>query len=65
MCTCLKKAKDKKNALDFEKMKTCMGNKNKAEFIVDLLGVEATDDELMEAERFLDKVIREQCPLEN
>lgn len=61
-CNCQESARKADKSIDFQKMGACMGNKNKIQFVAELLGAGATDKQRADAERVLTKKMDSKCP---
>lgn len=61
-CNCQESARRKDGTIDFPKMGECMGNKNKIQFVADLLGPSASEKQRADAERILTKKMDSKCP---
>lgn len=60
-CNCVEQAKAG-GSMDVEKMRECMGGKNKIEFVADLLGSDASEKDRADAERVLTEKMKAKCP---
>ena len=61
-CNCQGSARKADKTIDYPKMGACMGNKNKIQFVAELLGATATDKQRADAERVLTKKMDSKCP---
>ncbi|MCH2023402.1 MAG: hypothetical protein MK207_13080 [Saprospiraceae bacterium] len=61
-CACQESAKRDDGSMDIDLVRSCMGGKNKIEFVKDLLGPDASDKERADAEKSLTEKMKAKCP---
>ena len=61
-CACQESSKREDGSMDIYLVRTCMGGKNKIEYVKELLGPSATDKECADAEKSLTEKMKAKCP---